>query len=400
MLTRKRALMDVQMSAVHLALRTAESRNNIQHNHSRLLASKENQFAKNGTDDDLPKKTTKRGGRKKKTANATEELVPSNSEAERKFIVGEEQLDQSRRQNMSQKDTAQRTPMGKIDPNCDDGEVRKDERPKEKKKRATRRVKIEPGSLAPPKGWEDIYSLAVELRSDRSAPVDHDGAEQLASRESGDVVFRYQSMIALMLSSQTKDAVVGETMRNLQKHGLNVENIRKTPDAVLNKLIGKVGFHNNKTRFIKEASEKICLEYNCDIPPSAEELMNLSGIGPKMAYIIENICFDKCSGIGVDTHMHRIFNQLKWVESKTPEQTRVQLEGWLPQEKWREVNVLWVGVGQEVQQQKGKILKKALSCRRPSEAINFLQKLGMDCKKEALKSGMQEELQRIIDGGQ
>jgi hypothetical protein len=52
----------------------------------------------------------------------------------------------------------------------------------------------------------------------------------------------------------------------------------------------------------------------------------------------------------VDTHMHRMFNVLGWVNSKTPEGTRAQLEGWLPSAEWGEINVLFVGFGQMTQQ--------------------------------------------------
>lgn len=52
--------------------------------------------------------------------------------------------------------------------------------------------------------------------------------------------------------------------------------------------------------------------------------------------------------IGVDTHVHRISNRLGWVkkETKTPEATRLELESWLPQDLWKEVNHLLVGFGQ------------------------------------------------------
>mmetsp|Transcript_44264 Transcript_44264/g.51887 ORF Transcript_44264/g.51887 Transcript_44264/m.51887 type:complete len:164 (-) Transcript_44264:45-536(-) len=150
-----------------------------------------------------------------------------------------------------------------------------------------------------------------------------------------------------MLSSQTKDATVGETMRKLQQHGLDVDTIRnntKTSHETLNALIYKVGFRNNKTKYIKETTEILATNYGGDLPSTAENLMTLPGIGPKMAFIIENVALNTTTGIGVDTHMHRIFNVLQWVDSKTPEKTRQQLEGWLPREKWGEVNYLWVGV--------------------------------------------------------
>ena len=63
--------------------------------------------------------------------------------------------------------------------------------------------------------------------------------------------------------------------------------------------------------------------------------------------------YNKASGIGVDTQMHHIFNVIKWVnETKTPEQTREQLENSLPIDKWGELNALFVDFGQESTQQK------------------------------------------------
>ena len=100
-----------------------------------------------------------------------------------------------------------------------------------------KRIKIEPGSMAPPDDWERIYKLVEELRSDRSAPCDTDGGEALPEKHLGPRVYRFQVLTALMLSSQTKDAVVGETMRALQKHGLTVENIQKTDSETLNLLM-------------------------------------------------------------------------------------------------------------------------------------------------------------------
>jgi endonuclease-3 len=169
-----------------------------------------------------------------------------------------------------------------------------------------KRIKIEPGSLSPPHDWERIYNLVKELRYDKTAPCDIDGGEALPEKHLGQKVYRYQVLTALMLSSQTKDAIVGEAMRGLQKHGLTVENIHTTDDTTLNQLIGRVGFHNNKTKYMKLVAEILVLQYNGDIPRTADEMIALPGVGPKMAYIVESIVYGTSSGIGVDTHMHRI----------------------------------------------------------------------------------------------
>ncbi|XP_055614007.1 endonuclease III-like protein 1 [Uranotaenia lowii] len=67
-----------------------------------------------------------------------------------------------------------------------------------------------------------------------------------------------------------------------------------------------------------------------------------------MAHLCMRSAWDIVTGIGVDTHVHRISNWLLWVprETKTPEETRVALEKWLPFELWEEVNQLLVGFGQ------------------------------------------------------
>jgi hypothetical protein len=85
--------------------------------------------------------------------------------------------------------------------------------PARKRKSPSKSSKLEPGSKSPPNGWQDIYSLVEELRQDRTAPVDSDGSEALPETTKGDKTYRFQVLIALMLSSQTKDAVVGDTMQ-------------------------------------------------------------------------------------------------------------------------------------------------------------------------------------------
>jgi endonuclease-3 len=96
-------------------------------------------------------------------------------------------------------------------------------------------------------------------------------------------------------------------MRALQNHKLAVENVYATEALVLNGLINKVGFHNNNTKYLKQVAEILINEDDCDIPLTTEEMIkSISDVEPKMAFIIENVAFGKYTGIGVDTHMHRI----------------------------------------------------------------------------------------------
>ena len=51
-----------------------------------------------------------------------------------------------------------------------------------------------------------------------------------------------------------------------------------------------------------------------------------------MAHLAMDIAWSTISGIGVDTHVHRISNRLGWLprETQKPEDTRKGLEDWLP----------------------------------------------------------------------
>jgi len=71
--------------------------------------------------------------------------------------------------------------------------------------------------MEPPANWEEMYALTREMRNENVAPVDTMGCESLAERERTPRDQRFQTLIALMLSSQTKDTVLAPVMRGMQE---------------------------------------------------------------------------------------------------------------------------------------------------------------------------------------
>ena len=155
-----------------------------------------------------------------------------------------------------------------------------------------------------------------------------------------------------MLSSQTKDTTNAIAMRRLQTElpspGLTLQNILDVDPVRLNEMIYVVGFHNNKTKYIKAAALILRDQFNGDIPDTIEGLTSLPGVGPKMAYLCMSAAWGRTEGIGVDVHVHRITNLWGWHKTKAPEETRAALEAWLPRDKWHEINHLLVGFGQTI----------------------------------------------------
>ena len=78
-------------------------------------------------------------------------------------------------------------------------------------------------------------------------------------------------------------------------------------------------------------------KHHGDVPQTVDELCEIPGVGPKMAFLqMQSMGLNV--GIGVDTHVHRISNRLGWCKTKTPEQTRLALQSWLP----RDVRLVFV----------------------------------------------------------
>ncbi|KAG0652858.1 Bifunctional DNA N-glycosylase DNA-(apurinic or apyrimidinic site) lyase [Hyphodiscus hymeniophilus] len=209
--------------------------------------------------------------------------------------------------------------------------------------------------IHPPNDWAEVYAAVMEMRTKgtaQNAVVDTMGCERLGL----DTVT--PKVKPLMLSSQTKDTTTAQVMARLQKDlppykkgdpvGLNLENILAVEPTMLNELIWAVGFHNNKTKYIKATAEILRDRFDGDIPDTIEGLMSLPGVGPKMSYLCMSTSWGRHEGIGVDVHVHRITNLWGWHKTKGPEETRLALQAWLPKELWHEINWLLVGFGQTV----------------------------------------------------
>jgi endonuclease-3 len=200
-----------------------------------------------------------------------------------------------------------------------------------------------------PENWKEVYDKISEMRKEKLAPVDTMGCASF-KKDVEPKEGRVNTLWSLMLSSQTKDAMTAAAMKNLVESGSTVTDILAYSDADLDEKIAKVGFHNKKVGYLKATAKILHDKYDDDIPDTIEGMLALPGVGPKMAYLLMTHAWNKTMGIGVDVHVHRISNRLGWVNTNTPEETRLALQGWLPKEYWGQngVNKLLVGFGQTV----------------------------------------------------
>ena len=130
----------------------------------------------------------------------------------------------------------------------------------------------------------------------------------------------YLVLIGCILSLRTNDKTTyPATLRMLELAKTPLE-MSKVDPQVLAQAIYPVGFYENKARQIIELSRKIVEELEGNVPNEIEDLIKFNGVGRKTANLVLAKGFNK-PAICVDVHVHRIFNRLGYIKTKTPEET-------------------------------------------------------------------------------
>ncbi|TRM69721.1 DNA glycosylase [Schizophyllum amplum] len=191
------------------------------------------------------------------------------------------------------------------------------------------------------------------MRAGVEAAVDTMGCHMAQREETDPRAKRLTTLVSLMLSSQTKDEVVDAAVKKLRQAlggSITLQALLEADKSTISEAICKVGFWPKKTGYIMETVRSLRDDFDGDVPKTAKELCSLKGVGPKMAYLCLNAAWNIYDGIGVDVHVHRITNRLKWhtPPTKTPEATRMNLQSWLPKEFWGDINPMLVGFGQAI----------------------------------------------------
>jgi len=154
-------------------------------------------------------------------------------------------------------------------------------------------------------------------------------------------------LIACILSLRTNDRTTyPATLRMLELGRTPAEFAHMNADNLAS-AIYPVGFYKNKAEQIIELSKTLVEQYDSKVPDEIEELIKFKGVGRKTANLVLSEGFNK-PAICVDVHVHRIFNRLGYIKTKTPEESETTLRKKLPKKHWIDINSLLVTHGQNV----------------------------------------------------
>lgn len=155
----------------------------------------------------------------------------------------------------------------------------------------------------------------------------------------------FRTLISVLLSSRTQDAVTAAAAARLFAAADTPRKMLRLKPGQVERLIYPVGFFRTKAKNVL----KICaiLERGRKFPASAEELLELPGIGRKSANLVLALAFSEAA-IAVDTHVFRIARRLHWARGRTPVAVEKELQKLFPRRAWTRVNQALVGFGQTV----------------------------------------------------
>jgi len=157
----------------------------------------------------------------------------------------------------------------------------------------------------------------------------------------------FRILIATILSARTKDENTTKAADKLFKVYGTPQKLAKAKVKDVEKMIKSVGFYHVKSRRIINAANIILSKYHGKVPANIEQLTDIPGVGRKTANCVLVYAFEE-PAIPVDTHVHRISNRLGLVDTKTPEETEMELRKKVPKKYWLPINNTFVMYGQNI----------------------------------------------------
>ena len=157
----------------------------------------------------------------------------------------------------------------------------------------------------------------------------------------------FKVLISTILSPRAKDTQTEKISKELFEVADTPEKLANLPITKIEKIIYSIGFYHSKAKRVKEASEMLVKKHSSKVPETLNELIELPGVGRKVANIILAECFNK-DVIAVDIHCHRIPNRWGLIKTKDPYETEQELEKVLQKTQWKYINRYLVAFGQNI----------------------------------------------------
>ncbi len=154
-------------------------------------------------------------------------------------------------------------------------------------------------------------------------------------------------LLSALISTRTKDEITLLSLQNLLKLADTPEKMLLLSEEEIQKAIYPAGFYKTKAKAILKISKILIEKYNQKVPDKKNELLKLPGVGEKVANIVLESAFKK-NVAAVDTHVHRILNLLKIIETKDMKESSKIINEKFPKETLKNLNKILVSFAQSI----------------------------------------------------
>lgn len=188
-------------------------------------------------------------------------------------------------------------------------------------------------------------------------------------------------LISCLLSLRARDTVTLPIALELFSIARTPRELLQIPEKQLQKLLYPIGFYRQKTRLLRSVSKELIERFAGSVPSNEHDLLSLKGVGPKTANLVLGLAF-QIPALCVDTHVHRLSNQLGLVTTKTPEQTERELKKIVPKKATKRKKA---APKRKVAKRKKRAVKKVTSRRKPAKRAKARRAPAKKAKKAAAK---------------
>ena len=105
--------------------------------------------------------------------------------------------------------------------------------------------------------------------------------------------------------------------------------------------------YRTKARNLKASAQMIKSRFKGRVPKKMDELMELPGVGRKVANVMLNEGFGIYEGIAVDTHCAVVSRRLGYSRHKDPKKIEQDLLSKTPEKEWGVVSNLFIELGRD-----------------------------------------------------
>ena len=177
-----------------------------------------------------------------------------------------------------------------------------------------------------------MYTALSTEFPDSTCSLDYDCPQNLAIRG--------------ILSAQCTDKRVNITAKDLFAKYPDMESIANEDPEAIAAVIKPCGLTASKTKSVMAFAKKMTGEWGGKVPNDVDLLMEVPGIGRKIANLIVGEIY-QTPAVVVDTHCKRVMKRIGITESSDPTKVEKDIMKVFPEEQWISIGHLSVDLGRK-----------------------------------------------------